>query len=176
MSGAMLNTSSLADLNSLPRSEFVGELAGIFEDSPWVAEAVVDQRPFPTRATLFSAMKEAVRSAGPDHHLALIRAHPDLAGRLAREGRLTPESAREQAAAGLTAIDPAIREKLAHLNTAYRERFGFPFVICARLNPVETILSAMEHRLHHDPEAEISAALEEIFQIARFRLEDKITD
>ena len=176
MSGSMLNTSSLADLNSLPRSEFVGELAGIFEHSPWVAEAVVDQRPFSSRATLFSAMEKAVRSAGPDHHLALIRAHPDLAGRLAREGRLTPESAREQAAAGLTGGDPAIRDKLAYLNAAYRGRFGFPFVICARLNQVEKILSAMERRLHHTPEAEISAALEEIFQIARLRLEDRVTD
>lgn len=176
MSGAMLNTSSLADLNSLPRSEFVAELGGIFEHSPWVAEAAAANRPFATLSALHSAMVDAVRSAGPEKHLALIRAHPDLAGRLARQGQLTPESTREQAAAGLTESDPATLEKIQHLNTAYRERFGFPFVICARLNRVASILSAMEHRLHNSPNTEIATALEEIFQIARLRLEDKVTD
>lgn len=176
MSGSSLTSCTLAELNDLPPSGFVTALGGIFEHSPWVAEAAAANRPFATLSALHSAMVEAVRSAGPEKHLTLIRAHPDLAGRLARQGQLTPESSREQAAAGLTESDPATLEKIHRLNTAYRERFGFPFVICARLNHVESILSAMEHRLHNSPESEISTALEEIFQIARLRLEDKVTD
>lgn len=176
MSGSLLTTYSLAELNVLPHSDFVSTLGGIFEHSPWVAEATADRRPFVTLSALHSAMVHAVTSAGPEKHLALIRAHPDLAGRLAQQGQLTPESSREQAAAGLTESDPTTLEKIERLNTAYRERFGFPFVICARLNHVETILSAMEHRLHNSPDTEITTALEEIFQIARLRLEDKVTD
>ncbi|HVJ45376.1 MAG TPA: 2-oxo-4-hydroxy-4-carboxy-5-ureidoimidazoline decarboxylase, partial [Luteolibacter sp.] len=107
---------------------------------------------------------------------ALIRAHPDLAGRLARQGKLTAESTREQAAAGIAAADTETIARIGELNAAYRKRFDFPFIICARLNNVNTIVDAMERRLGNDPATEQATALEEIGKIARLRLADIVED
>ncbi len=166
----------MAELNTLPRADFIQKAGSIFEHSPWIAEAVADRRPFSDVNALHSAMILAITSAAAAQHLALIRAHPDLAGRLASQKLLTPESSREQAAAGITQGDPASLAQMTALNEAYRSRFGFPFVICARLNNVSTIISAMTLRLTHSSDEEISAALEEIFQIALLRLDDMVTE
>lgn len=176
MSGITSRKCRLADLNAVGRQEFVGTLGGIFEHSPWVAEAVVEERPFASVEALLAALVRAVRTSAPERQLALIRAHPDLAGRLARQGELTPESRREQAAAGLSAADPATLARINELNAAYRARFDFPFIICARLNNVQTILEAMERRLGNDPAVERATALEEIEKIARLRLTDFVED
>lgn len=104
--------------------------------------------------------------------MRLIEAHPDLVGRLARQGALTKESTNEQASAGLLTLDPATVERFEQLNTAYRERFGFPFIICARLNSTETILGGFEKRLANSREEEIRTAWEEIRKIAALRLGD----
>jgi 2-oxo-4-hydroxy-4-carboxy-5-ureidoimidazoline decarboxylase len=114
-----------------------------------------------------------MRKASPDRQLDLVRAHPDLAGRLAQQ-QLTAESTREQASAGLNALSAAELENFQSLNDAYRNRFGFPFIICARLNARDAILRAMESRLRNSPAQEHETALAEIEKIARLRLEDAV--
>jgi len=115
-----------------------------------------------------------MRGAPVERQLALVRAHPDLAGRLAQAGKLTASSAGEQSAAGLDRLTPSEAAEIQRLNDAYKARFGFPFVICARLNAVNTILAAMGARSGGAPEAELSTALEEIAKIARLRLNDSV--
>lgn len=166
----------MGDLNAVGRAEFVATVGGIFEHSPWIAEAVVDLRPFPESASLLEAMIRTVLASPSEKQLALIRAHPDLAGRLAQQGKVTAESSREQAAAGIRSADAATISRINELNAAYRARFDFPFIICARLNNVNTIVEAMERRLGNDPATEQASALEEIGKIARLRLADIVED
>lgn len=163
-------TLSLADLNALSGPDFVAALAAVFEHSPWVAEAVADRRPFASIDRLHAAMAAAVDAAGPDRRLALLQAHPDLAGRLARAGALTASSGQEQAGAGLDRLDDAEFEWFDARNRAYRERFGFPFIIAVKAHNKASIKAAFEARLAHDREQEMAAALAEVAAIARFRL------
>lgn len=165
---------SLEKLNSCGREVFVAALGQIFEHSPWVAEETFDRRPFGDVDSLHEALCGTMRSAPAERKLALVREHPDLAGRLAKAGGLTSSSAREQSAAGLDRLTPSEVAEIERLNSAHRVRFGFPFVICARLNAKEAILSAMRARLGNTPEAELSTALEEIAKIARLRLNEAI--
>lgn len=165
---------SIADVNALGRTEFVATFGGVYENSPWIASEAAARRPFASCDDLAAALEEIVRRADRSRQLALIRAHPDLAGRLAAQGALTAESAHEQSAAGLATAPAETIQRIQDFNAAYRARFGFPFVICARLNNVETILAAMESRIHHTAAAEMAAALAEIFKIARLRLADII--
>jgi len=167
---------NLAELNAGDRAAFVRALGGLFEQSPWVAEETFPQRPFRDAAQLHAALSATVARSGSARQLALIRAHPDLAGRLALAGGLTPESTREQAAAGLDRLRPAELVEFQALNAAYRERFGFPFVICARLNDRSAIFQAMQRRLQHGPDEEMAAALAEIDKIAWLRLQDALKD
>jgi OHCU decarboxylase len=161
----------MASINALDREAFVERYGGIFEGSPWVAEAAWERRPFGDPGELHAAMSAAVHAAPRDHQLALIRAHPDLAGRAAIAGELTAHSSGEQAAAGLDRLTPEEHAAFTAANAAYRERFGFPFVICVREHTKESILAAAQERLHHDQEREIGAALAEIAKIAGLRLE-----
>lgn len=163
---------SFADLNRCDRDGFVAAVGHVFEHSPHFAAAAWDQRPFASREALHAALCAAVRQASPEAQLALIQAHPDLAGRLARAGQLGAESTNEQAAAGLDALSPEEAERFDAYNAAYRERFGFPFVICARANRKEAILEAFPRRLRHSRDQEIATALAEIEQIAWLRLAD----
>ncbi len=163
---------TLAQLNQLDRAAFTDALGHLFEHSPWVAEGTWSKRPFRDAAALHAALCATMRAASVERQRALIGAHPDLAGRLARERKLTAESTREQASAGLDRLSDAEMAEFETLNTAYRERFGFPFVICARLNAREAILAAMRARLKNSLEAEHAAALTEIEKIARLRLDD----
>jgi 2-oxo-4-hydroxy-4-carboxy-5-ureidoimidazoline decarboxylase len=165
---------TLTHLNACPADEFVAAVGPIFEHSPWIAAAVAPARPFASRDALHAALCDVVRAAGEERQLALIRAHPDLVGREVRQQteRLTAESSREQAAAGLMDLTPDDIARFDRYNTAYKARFGFPFVICARRNKKEAILHAFPERLTHTRDEEIAAALEQIFEIARLRLED----
>ena len=113
-----------------------------------------------------------MHEASAEEQLALIRAHPELAGKAAIDKTLTDASAAEQASAGLDRLMPAEFERFHALNAAYRERFGFPFIICVRLTDKAGILAAMEARLGNDRETEIAAALGQIGEIVRLRLED----
>jgi len=160
-------------LNALPTDAFVAALDGLFEHSPWVVQRAAAHRPFASRDALLDACQQTLDDAAPDERLALIRAHPDLVGRLARSGQLTADSTAEQRAAGLDDITPDEAATFDEYNAAYHDRFGFPFVICARENRKDAILAAMPKRLQNKPETEIDTALAEIIKIARLRLADK---
>jgi 2-oxo-4-hydroxy-4-carboxy-5-ureidoimidazoline decarboxylase len=164
----------LPQLNSGDRAAFVAALGSLFEHSPWVAEETYDRRPFRDAAHLHAELCATMRGASAERQSALILAHPDLAGRLAQEGRLTAESTREQASAALNRLSPEELAEFQRLNQAYRAAFGFPFIICARLNDRAAILRALQERLPHGPEEERAAALVEIEKIAWLRLQDKL--
>jgi len=163
---------TLDHLNRCPPDEFVALVGPVFEQSPWIAAAVVGRRPFASRALLHAALCDEVKAAGDEKWLALIRAHPDLVGRAV----LTAESSREQAAAGLMDLTPEDTSRFDRYNSAYAARFGFPFVICARKNKKEAILRAFPERLTHGRDEEIATALDQIFQIAALRLADLLPD
>ena len=162
----------LAELNALPRAEFVRRIGPVFENSVWIAEETWPRRPFMDLAQLHRAFCETVRGAEAKKQLALIRAHPDLVGRAALAGTLTPESTREQAGAGLNRLTPGEIAAFQTLNQAYREKFRFPFIICARLNKKEAILNGLRARLDNSRANEIKTALAEIEKIAYLRLQD----
>jgi OHCU decarboxylase len=173
--GMTLPMTSIAALNAASRATFVAAIGFAFEDSPWIAEAAWDRRPFPDREALLAALLEVVHAAPEPQRIALIAAHPDLAGRVAREGRLTAASRDEQAAAGLDRLTDAERARFDTANDSYRERFGFPFVICAREHDTASILAALEARARNERNAEIETALAEIAKIAGLRLADALT-
>jgi 2-oxo-4-hydroxy-4-carboxy-5-ureidoimidazoline decarboxylase len=165
---------NFGDLNTLDRAGFVAALGAIFEHSPWIAERAWDRRPFEDSDSLMAAMIAVVEAASNEEKLALIRAHPDLAGKAARAGALTAHSTAEQAGAGLDRLTDEEFGRFHRLNDAYKTRFGFPFVIAVRGHTKETILAAFETRLAHDPAAEMAEAIRNIGLIARFRLEDLV--
>jgi 2-oxo-4-hydroxy-4-carboxy-5-ureidoimidazoline decarboxylase len=142
-------------------------MSALFEHSPWV-EARADERP--SSGDRHSDLMAVVLDATPDEQLALIRAHPELAGKAAVA--LTEASAAEQASAGLDRLTQAEFDRFHALNAAYREKFGFPFIICVRLTDKAGILTAMERRLANNRDTEIATALEQIGEIVRLRLED----
>jgi OHCU decarboxylase len=166
---------TLDELNGAGREAFVAAVGFAFESSPWIAEAAWKRRPFASVEALHASMVEVVREAPPERRLALIAAHPDLAGRVAREGRLTPSSSNEQTAAGLDRLLPEELERFDARNAAYRSRFGFPFVICAREHDKTSILAELDRRVLHAREIEIETALSEIAKIAKLRLESAVT-
>ncbi len=161
---------ALSQINALPREEFIRVVGPVFEHSPWIAERAVVVRPFTSLAALHEAMCDVVRAASAEEQIALIRAHPDLVGRVV----LTAESQGEQTAAGLTNLSPEEVALFDRYNREYKERFEFPFVICARLNKKEAILAAFPLRLKNSAAQERATALDEIFKIAQLRLSDLI--
>jgi 2-oxo-4-hydroxy-4-carboxy-5-ureidoimidazoline decarboxylase len=167
---------TLDSLNTFDRTVFVAALGDVFEHSPWVAERVYEQVPFASVEALHAAMVAAVDAASPGEQLALIRAHPQLAGRAAIRGELTEASTREQRGAGLDQCTPEEFERLTELNTAYESKFGFPFIIAVRGHTRGSIIDAMQQRLTNDPMAEHAEALRQIARIASLRLGDMIRD
>lgn len=167
---------TLQALNAASVAEFVALLDGIFEHSPWVAEHAAEMRPFASRYALHEALTHAALSASHELQLALLRAHPELAGKAAIRGELTPDSTREQAGAGLTACSPEEYAQLQQLNADYNARFGFPFIIAVKGHDRAAILRAFEQRLHHPVETELRAALHEVGRIAAFRLADRVIE
>ena len=152
----------------------MARFGGVFEQSPWIAREAWEARPFGSVDELHAAMVWVVEHAPRDARLELIRAHPDLAGKAAVAGELTPESTREQASAGLDRLTPAQYERITALTAAYRERFGFPFVVCAREHTPDSIIAAAAQRLEAGPDEEEQTALTEIAKIARLRLADLV--
>lgn len=165
---------TLAKLNKSDRTAFTAALGHLFEHSPWVAQETWPRRPFRDAAHLQAELNATLRAAPAERQLALIRAHPDLAGRLAQQDVLTKTSKREQASAGLDRLSAAELDAFQKLNAAYRARFGFPFIICARLNAHAAILKAMQTRLPNPIAVEFDAALAEIEKIASLRLQDAL--
>jgi 2-oxo-4-hydroxy-4-carboxy-5-ureidoimidazoline decarboxylase len=160
---------TLDQVNTLSRTDFVARFAALFEHSPWVVERAADTRPF---ADLYAGLIAPMLAASEADQLALIRAHPELAGKAAIDKTLTAESTSEQASAGLDRLTAEEFARFHELNAAYRERFDFPFIICVRLTDKAGILAAMEQRLGNTREAEIAAAIGQIGEIVRLRLED----
>ena len=152
----------------------MARFGGVFESSPWIAEAAWAARPFGNVEALHAAMARAVEHAPPEARVALIRAHPDLAGKAAIAGDLTAESTREQAAAGLDRLTAEQYERIAALTADYRARFGFPFVVCAREHTADSIIAAAERRVAAGPAEEERTAVSEIAKIARLRLDDLV--
>jgi len=167
-------TMTLAELNLCTPEDFVAGVGFTFEHSPWIAEEAAKARPFASVDALHSRMVEVVGGSTEEKRIALIAAHPDLAGRVAREGRLTAASRGEQASAGLDKLTPDEIARFERLNAEYRARFGFPFVICAREHGKASILNEIERRAANDRQTEIATALAEIAKIARLRLVDTI--
>ena len=145
-------------------------MTALFEHSPWV-EARADARP--ASGDRLADLMAVVADATEEERVALIRAHPELAGKAAVDGTLTQASAAEQASAGLDRLTPEEFERFHALNAAYKARFGFPFVICVRRTDKAGILAAMEQRMDNSREAEIDTAIAEIEAIVRLRLEDR---
>jgi OHCU decarboxylase len=165
---------TIPQLNQLGQTEFVRVIGPVFEHSPWIAETTFAKKPFADLESLHRALCETVKNSVEEKQLALIRAHPDLVGKIALAGQLTKESTNEQASAGLNKLSPEEIELFQKQNAAYKNKFGFPFVICARLNKKTAILAGFETRLKNSREQEIKTALEEIFKIAELRLRDLI--
>jgi len=165
---------TISEINSLSHKEFIHAVGPLFEHSPWIAELTWERKPFANLEQLHRALCQTVGNSGHDRQLALIRAHPDLVGRLAQAGQLTKESTHEQASAGLDQLTKDEVEMFQKNNAAYKGKFGFPFIICARLNKKEAILTGFERRLKNSRDQEVKTALEEIFKIAELRLRDLI--
>jgi 2-oxo-4-hydroxy-4-carboxy-5-ureidoimidazoline decarboxylase len=145
-------------------------VSALFEHSPWI-EARADARA--ASGDRHADLMAVLHDASPEEQLALIRAHPELAGKAVIDRTLTDASAAEQASAGLDRLSPQDYARFHDLNAAYRERFGFPFILCVRLTDKAGILAAMAARLTNDRETEIATALHQIGEIVRLRLEDR---
>jgi 2-oxo-4-hydroxy-4-carboxy-5-ureidoimidazoline decarboxylase len=164
--------SALSSINQLQRSEFVALLGPVFEETPAIAEAAWSQRPFVSKAALHGAMVEVMRSLPSHQQLKLICAHPDLGSR----APMAPASVQEQAAVGLNQSNASELAELQRLNQAYRDRFGFPFIIAVKQQTKQSIFISFEERLQNSAEVEQVTALEEIAKIAWLRLEDLVQD
>ena len=170
----MQGKTTIDEVNNLDESGFLSKFGSLYEHSPWVAEAAWRERPFDGFPALHEAFVRAMYDAPRRRQLALIRAHPDLAGKAAVAGELTPESTLEQASAGLDHLTLEEYEAFTRLNTGYRERFGFPMIVCVREHTKESILAQAEARMEHSREEEIEVALGEIAKIARLRLQELV--
>jgi 2-oxo-4-hydroxy-4-carboxy-5-ureidoimidazoline decarboxylase len=167
---------TVKEVEGLDEEAFVRRFGGVYEHSPWAAREAWRRRPFVDFDGLAGAFAAAVRDASDDARLALVRAHPELGGREARDGDLTAESAAEQAGAGLDRLADDAAQRLQALNHAYREKFGFPLVIAVRGQDTPAILARAQARLDNSPEEELANALDQIDEIARLRLRELVSD
>jgi len=164
----MIGHMTLQQINALTRDNFVKAVGWVFEDSPWVAEQAWSSRPFRSLDELLSSMRQQVEDAAPGRQLALLCAHPDLGNRV----RMSEASTREQANAGLNQLTQVEHEALLALNQQYRERFGFPFLFAVKGSGNREIIEALCRRIGSAPEDEFREALEQVYRIASFRLEE----
>lgn len=167
---------TLQNLNTCPPADFVQALAGVWEHAPWVAQAVVGQRPFASVEDLHGAMVRVVAGWPEPKRVAFYAGHPELAGLDARRGTMTDASVAEQAALALGALDGAEARLWDGLNRTYRDRFGFPFILCVRRHNRASALLAFQQRLGHDRATELALALDEIAAITRLRLEHLLSN
>lgn len=165
---------TLQEINALDQERFVQVLGTLFEGPPWIVAEAWHQHPFADRAHLLQTLCSIMDNAPREQQVLLLQAHPDLVGRAALAGTLSPASTNEQAAAQLDHLSPEEIATFQRLNTQYRNRFGFPFVICARENKKASILAGFAARLQHTREQEITLALAEVAKICAFRLDDLV--
>lgn len=163
-------THQLQDLNQMEQKEFTNAIGFTFEHSPWIAEQAWEHRPFSSICELHQTMINILKEAEKEKILTLIRAHPDLATRV----KMTPESVAEQKGVGLDQLTEDERNEFLKLNQLYTNKFNFPFIMAVQGQDKEAIKRAMQQRLHEDYEVEYKKALQEVFKIAKFRLEDVI--
>jgi 2-oxo-4-hydroxy-4-carboxy-5-ureidoimidazoline decarboxylase len=161
----------LSELNGCGKDDFVAALANIFEYSPWIAEQAAAARPYAGVKALLAAMKDAVDRAPAEQRLTLIKAHPDLANKTQRAAGLTVESTSEQNSLGLDRLSDAEYEAFERVNSAYREKFGFPYIVCVRRHTKDSVLRDFERRLPSDVATETQTSIEEICRIAALRLD-----
>ena len=167
---------TLDEINAMDEAAFIAALGGVFEHSPWVAQGVVAARPFASVAALHATMTDVVARAGEAQQLALLRAHPELAGKAAVRGELTADSTQEQSGAGLSACSPAEFATIADLNRRYNAKFGFPFILAVKGYDRTGILREFARRVEHDRNEEFAECLAQIGRITRFRLDALITE
>jgi 2-oxo-4-hydroxy-4-carboxy-5-ureidoimidazoline decarboxylase len=165
----------MATINAMDRAAFVVKFGGIFEKSPWVAEEAWERRPFASLDEMHAAMVTVAKTAPAARQLALLQAHPDLAGKEAQAGTMTASSVAEQAGAGLNALPPPEFAELSNLNTAYKAKFGFPFIIAVRMYTKEGIFFEFKRRLQNDTQTEFANDLQNVYIITRLRL-NKLLD
>jgi 2-oxo-4-hydroxy-4-carboxy-5-ureidoimidazoline decarboxylase len=163
---------TLDELNRLDRDSFVARFGFLFEHSPWIVAEAADHRPFADLPAMLGVLTGILDAAAPKDQLALLRAHPQLADKVA----MTKESTHEQASAGLDRLSEAEFNRFHKLNDAYYQRFGFPFIICVRLTDKAGILQAMEQRGENSPEQELRTALSEVGKIVELRLKDAVSE
>jgi 2-oxo-4-hydroxy-4-carboxy-5-ureidoimidazoline decarboxylase len=178
-SGTPAATRTLVDINRMDAPAFAAAFGRVYEHSAWIAERAFALRPpsgFASRAALHAALVATVHSASEDEQIALLRAHPELAGTEAAAGALTGDSAREQSIAGLSAMNAEDVNRLRALNHRYGQRFGFPFIVAARNNTQAAIFGTLEARLHNTRAMELHNALAQVGEIARLRLLDLIAE
>lgn len=169
-----MNRLTLDEVNALDDGAFSARFADVAEHSPWVAARVASARPFVSLTALHEAMMAVIRAAGPTERVDLLRAHPDLAGRAALAGELTAASTGEQAAAGLDTLTAEEMARFQEVNRAYRERFGFPFIMAVRNADKTRILAAYGRRVAEDPDRELHTAVAEVGKIIWMRLLDRV--
>ena len=162
---------TIADVNTMTPGIFLAAFGDVAEHSRWVAREAASFRPFVNREALIVSFERAVKAASRDAQLALIRAHPDLAAK----AKLTGDSTREQAGAGLDNLSPEEFARFTALNTRYKERFGFPFIFAVKGATKHMILDSFEHRVGNDMPTEFAAAIAQICCIFRFRIEDRVS-
>lgn len=163
----------------ISRDDFVARFGGVFEHSPFIAERAYDAGNIGERLSssgVHAALTSAFRAATPQERLGILRAHPDLAGRLAIAGKLTEDSKREQASAGLDRLSPQEHARFTALNAAYTEKFGFPFIIAVKGLDKNDILAAFEERVGNDREEEFSTATRQVEKIALLRLQSMLPE
>ena len=166
----MAETMTLDQLNNGDDAAFIASLGDVFENSSWLVQRAIEKRPFTSRDVLLAVFMDTMFAASEDEILALIRAHPDLAGKAARAGDLTDHSAHEQASAGLDRLTDTEFDQFNRLNNAYRETFGFPFIIAVLDHTKESILAAFETRLKNSKATEIEEAIRNIGRIVSLRV------
>jgi 2-oxo-4-hydroxy-4-carboxy-5-ureidoimidazoline decarboxylase len=160
----------LDDVNAMDANAFVVAFSDVAEATPWVAMEAEDDRPFVSREAMIAAFANAIAEGDPERQMALLQAHPALAER----ATMTDDSAREQRGAGLDRLTREEHRRILALNAAYRERFGFPFILAVRGTTKNDVLAALEARLKNPPAAEFARALVEVQRIVRFRIEDRV--
>lgn len=161
---------NLSEVNGLTPANFISSFGDVAEHSPWVAREASGFRPFAGRQAMIVAFETAVRAANRDAQLALIRAHPDLAGR----AKLTDDSAKEQAGAGLDTLTAEELARFTALNEAYKARFGFPFIFAVKGATKHMIIEAFEARVQHPEAEELGIAIAQVCSIFRFRIEERV--
>lgn len=168
---------NIEKLNALSEAEFVDLLGSVYEHSPWVAQAVVAERPFADKNALHSAMQKVVELADDEVKLNLLKAHPEFAGKAAQQGTLTASSTQEQGRLSLNNLPAEQHQRMREYNLRFMEKYGFPGIVAVRLNKsVGDIFLQFDQRLNNEFSTEVIAAMQQVHSIAGFRLQDIISD